>query len=357
MALLTAGLSGQSASLSGDKTRDTGPGTRVPGSILIISLWALCLLSMFAVTLSYGVRQRLSLISRLDERERLRFISEAALKRAQSWLLAQPETEYAAFSDEWSNNPAVFKNVRLGEGEFSIVYTYYDELSGESQARYGLIDEERKINLNTAEAAVLERLFKVVAGLDEIASQELAASIVDWRDKDSELSLPIGSAEDSYYRNLRFPYEAKDAEFESLEESLLVKGMSEDIFAGIRDYVSVYGSGRVNVNTASRPVLLAVGFNELFAERIISLRAGDDRIWGTGDDMVFDSATAVTSRLKDIYHLSDSQTEQINVIVERYLGVSSDNFMLRCVSKLDNRKNVQESIYVLNKWGDVLAHR
>ena len=42
---------------------------------------------------------------------------------------------------------------------------------------------------------------------------------------------------------------------ESLDELLLVNGMTKDIFERIKDYVTVWGSGMVNINTAGREVL------------------------------------------------------------------------------------------------------
>jgi len=51
--------------------------------------------------------------------------------------------------------------------------------------------------------------------IDDIEAQSLAASIVDFIDEDSNLSVPLGSTEDSYYHNLKEPYECKDDKFRS----------------------------------------------------------------------------------------------------------------------------------------------
>jgi general secretion pathway protein K len=63
-------------------------------------------------------------------------------------------------------------------------------------------------------------------------------SILDWRDEDS-LHRANG-AEDDYYRSLPEPYEAKDDDFESVEELLLVKGVTPEMFhGGLKDIVTV----------------------------------------------------------------------------------------------------------------------
>ena len=358
MAPQVVNLSGQSVSLSEDnilrlyaKVKAHG---HPRGSILFLALWSLCLLSTFAVVLGYGLRQKLSLIKRLDEKDRLRLIADAGVKKTMAWFRQQPPKAYAGLADEWSNDPALFKDINIEEGKFSIAYTYYDEQAGFSNTRYGLVDEESKINLNKASQDVLERLFKLGAKLSEMEAQDLAASIIDWRDKDSQLSVPLGSAEDSYYRNLEFPYEAKDADFDSLDEALLVKGLSQEIFEKIKGYITIYGEGKVNINTASRAVLLALGFDQGTVEEIISLRAATDRVSGTSDDNIFEAVSDIVPKLSQAYHLSDSEITQISQLVEQNLTVYSNNFMIRSLAKLNNHRNTLEVISVINRAGKIL---
>ena len=87
----------------------------------------------------------------------------------------------------------IFKDVNAEGGVFSVCYGDSDISDGETAliTRYGLIDEERKINLNSSGQEVIERLFRIGLGMDDMRAQELAASIKDWRDKDSELSIPV----------------------------------------------------------------------------------------------------------------------------------------------------------------------
>jgi general secretion pathway protein K len=72
------------------------------------------------------------------------------------------------------------------------------------------------------------------------------------------------------------PYEAKNADFETLEELLLVKGMTREILygKGLINYITVYNkSAQVNVNAAPREVLMAVdGVTEEIADNIIMTR-------------------------------------------------------------------------------------
>jgi len=330
------------------------------GSILVIALWSLCLLVVFAINLGNGVRQKLILVYRLDEKSKLRFIAEAGIKKAIVELRKGKETIantgeiYDSLNDNWSNNVSAFKDVDIGGGTFNISYTYIDGKSPYPTIRYGLIDEQRKININTADEKILRHLFRLVLDFTEVEAQELAASIVDWRDSDSELSIPLGSAEDYDYQGLRYPYEAKDTRFEVLEELLLVNGMDEEIFEKIKDYVTIYGDGKVNINTTSKVVLVALGLNEGLADKILYFRYGKDGTLSTPDDNVFVMSSTIVPELSQFCNLSDSEVAQLSVIVDKYLAVGSDTFKIRSVSKLDNGKNTAEITCMVNRRGKIL---
>jgi type II secretory pathway component PulK len=59
---------------------------------------------------------------------------------------------------------------------------------------------------------------------------DLAAAIVDWRDGDSEVT--VNGAEDETYQQLNPPYRCKNADFDSLDELRLVRGMYPEILYG-----------------------------------------------------------------------------------------------------------------------------
>ncbi|MDD5466094.1 MAG: type II secretion system protein GspK [Candidatus Omnitrophica bacterium] len=327
------------------------------GSILFISLWTVCLLTIFSVVLGYQVRQKLTLAQRLDEKSKLHFIAQAAVMKAIVELKKEEEKPYDALGDTWSNNLGAFKGMAIGDGEVDISYGYIDEKSGICQTRYGLVDEERKININKAGMPVLKHLFQIVAGLDETGAQELAACIIDWRDSDSQLSIPLGSAENFDYRSMQYPYEARNQDFEVLDEILLVKGMNKDIFEKIKDYVTIYSSGRVNINTASRPVLLALGLDDNIAGDIMSFRAGEDGVMATADDKIFDTTANIIPKLSQSYHLSVSELAELSAVVDQYLVANSKNFMIKASAKLNNRVDTVELICVINRNGNILYWR
>jgi len=96
-------------------------------------------------------------------------------------------------------------------------------------------------------------------------------SILDWRDRDTDMTRPNG-AENAYYHKQRIPYDAKNGEFESPEELLKVRGVTPQLFyghdglPGLRDVFSFRPArgdedqqGRaVNLQHASDAVLYAL---------------------------------------------------------------------------------------------------
>mgnify|MGYP001611980385 FL=1 len=335
--------------------RKPNHGLAAKGSVLALCLWVICFLSFLAVTLSYQVRQRLSLIKRLEERDKLHFMAEAALKRAIAVIKKEPLDGYDFLREEWSDNPLIFKDVNAEGGVFSVCYGDSGILDGEAAliTRYGLIDEERKINLNSSGQDVIERLFRVGLGMDDMLAQELAAGIKDWRDKDSELSIPVGSAEDFHYRGLNYPYDAKDGDMETLDELLLVNGMTKDIFERIKDYVTIWGSGMVNINTAPQEVLLAVGLNQSLVDKILSFRGGSDEREGG----FFSGLSEVSAKLSQTGTLNDSELALLNLVAGRALTVSSSSFMVKARIRLSGRVQDQEALSVIDKKGGVLYWR
>jgi len=105
-----------------------------------------------------------------------------------------------------------------------------------------ITDEDGKINLNTASEEILERLPQI--------NSDIAEKIIKMR-----------------------PFFLK-------EELLLIKGISQKMYygdpsksqVGLKDLVTTFGDGRININTAPYEVLIALGMSEAEAHVIIEYR-------------------------------------------------------------------------------------
>ncbi len=93
-------------------------------------------------------------------------------------------------------------------------------------------------------------------------------AILDWMDYGDGDEMRTDGAENDYYMSLENPFPCKNGPLDSIEELLMLRGMTIDLYYGneedgllpLNEYLTVHGDwlGRVNVNTASIEVLEAV---------------------------------------------------------------------------------------------------
>jgi len=268
------------------------------GSILIIALWILSILVLFAVSFGHRMSMEIKIAGYHSDRLKAFNLAKAGLRRAawekQREIKENISDQVDVFSEPWGNNEDALKDISLGEGTFTVKYEYFKGTEERKPSiLYGLSDETAKININEADFDTLAEFFKI-EDTSESDAKEIAASIIDWRDEDAEISndpntnLPCG-AEDEYYQEQKKPYSCKNAPFDCLEELLLVKGVTKELFSGAEHFLTIHGDGKININTAPRPVLSAVtgeAFPDL-ADKIIEYRTGIDGKPGTSDDRWF----------------------------------------------------------------------
>jgi type II secretory pathway component PulK len=128
-------------------------------------------------------------------------------------LLANYKSELRSMSEE------EFANVPVGNGYFWLLRPDYDD---PSLPVFGLMEESAKLNLIGSSYDDLIRL----PGMTYPA----ASSIMDWTDEDSNVERD--GAEDEYYLSLADPYYCKNANFETVEELLMVREVYRDMLYG-----------------------------------------------------------------------------------------------------------------------------
>lgn len=318
------------------------------GSVLIAVLWSLFFLAALAAAIYAYVAPQIGLAGRLQERLKLRYAAQAGMMRAVA-ALEEDETEsYDAFNDVWAENEEAFKDVNLGEGTlFSVKWQVPGGVQDE--ARYGLTDEERKININTAPEEVLKRLLETAAETTSQQAGDIAASILDWIDLDEEPR--SNGAEKGYYAGLSGGgYPCKDGKFEVLEELLLVKGMTQEIFDKVKDSMTVYSAGTVNINTAGETVLEALGMNSSLAQKVAHFRRGHDDEEATEDDNIFDSPTTAINVLSAAESLSPEDVEQFNsVVASGSIAMRSDVFRGESWGLFEDRDTAAKIVFVVDR--------
>jgi hypothetical protein len=329
------------------------------GSILILALWVFLFLTILAALSGLMARQEILLLEKVETRNKLYDVGYSGIMVTIDYLTSykmegsdqQGYTLNASAADDTS----FFKGRRVGEGIFTISYDYVNNTTGLKETRYGVVDEDRKLNINYAPRDAIERLFVGAGKVRDDQPARLADAIIDWRDADDVLG-NSGQAlsERGDYLGAGYKYAPKNSNFKTPEELLLVKGMTPDIFLRIRDYVTVFGSGKVNINTAPAQVLRSLGMEAGLVNKIVFFRCGPDMTEGTKDDNIFLSPADIASDVLSYCDLTKEESDLLERLSsENMLGVNATSFLALCTSQLDNRNAHGRIICVFNKSGRI----
>ncbi len=153
---------------------------------------------------------------------------------------------------------------------------------GDMTVTIKVVDELGKLSLRTVyenngvkNEKVYDEYERLLKNLDVPGRAALEDSLADWIDKDDEPRLY--GAEVSDYLNARpTPYRPGNAYLKTVDDLLMIKGYSPEVFARISPFVSAYNDGGlVNINTASKEALMALSddMTEELANKIIDHRA------------------------------------------------------------------------------------
>jgi general secretion pathway protein K len=154
-------------------------------------------------------------------------------------------------------------------------YTYFSEITVPVVRDFGtdnlllikIEDENSKFNINSIiypNGLTNEEAYSSLKKLLEYLNinPSLAMTIADWIDPDHEPRL-----RDSEYN-------AKNSDLWSMDELKLIEGVDKKIFETISPFITVYGNGNININSAKLPVLVSLrdDMTETLAKRIIDYR-------------------------------------------------------------------------------------
>jgi general secretion pathway protein K len=230
------------------------------GAALMLSLWALFLLSAMVISWALNIDSRL-------------ILSGYANRNLEALALACSGVEVAM-------HPKTTPGAEALEGSFGRGQEYQARMTGESG----------RININWIVAAPenparleLLRKYLEIKGVDLNERDQMIDTLLDWVDPDN-LARLNGAEDEAGYKA---PNKLK---LDRIEELKKIKGWEE--FTSARDWdadLTLYSGGPqgapIDIAWASKEVLLALpGASEDRVDQFISMRSGADEIDGTEDD-------------------------------------------------------------------------
>ena len=268
---------------------------RQRGVALVIVLWVMMVLSLLISGFAFRmhVETQVASFSRKELKAGMLARSGVEIARMELMLDERSPTQagFDALNQAWATNVDLYVDHALGEGKYNVTVT----------------DEESKLPINKLTREQLKRLMDVLA-IDPSDGDVIVDSILDWIDQD-DLHL-LNGAENDYYESLSPPYACKDGPLDRVEELLLIRGVTKEIYSGdpgsedtpgrpgLADLVTTLSSGQVNINTAPALVLQALlGLDDSQISMIMNRRDGSDGVAGTEDDQPFRSVGEFLTQL------------------------------------------------------------
>ena len=262
------------------------------GVALMLVLWLIVVLAAVAAVVVSTVRRQSEIVVNLRTQAQARYAAESGV------VVALEELRAAFAAAQTTDDlvrvfPTVLDRLaRLGEQPL-----------GEARYQVTIVDLNGRIDLNSADEGTLVTFFGSFVG--EGRARQLANALQDWRDRDA-VPRPQGAEADAYAR-AGSPFTPPNRPLRRLEELTRIAGFTEATTDAIAPYVTVWGDGRLNVNTAPERVLSAFpgigasGASMLIGARgsgaISSITSASERLSAGGAGGVVPPLTGVPQRV------------------------------------------------------------
>jgi hypothetical protein len=283
------------------------------GAALMLSLWALFLLSAMVVSWALDIDSRLALSGNAN-----RVLAAEAMASSGADVALHPLIK--------PGSPNL--HGKMGDRE-----SYDVQMTGEcGRLHLNWLTQQPE---DPVKVGILRRYLEL-KGVDLNERDTMIDSLLDWVSPTKGLHRLNACPETDDYRP---PHAGR---LDSVDELKKVCGWSEFTSSPgwEEDFTVVDGCGSIDLRWASRDVLRALpGMRDDLVDRFLQLRRGPDGIDGTADDIPFDNPTDIQSALG----FNDAQWRQIQGLV---LQTPSQVFRIISVGKSGNVTRSVEMVVV-----------
>jgi general secretion pathway protein K len=326
----------------------------------MLVLWVVAILSVVVLEFCFGMRTEINITHHYREELQLQAIAGGGIERAIAELVCK-------------NDPGVQQIRKSKEGaipsdkkEWMADGRPYPLTFDQGVCNVSVTSEMGKVNINQVSDTLLRKIIEN-AGLQAETRDTVVDSILDWRDSDDLQH--VNGAENDYYHSLKEPYNCKNGNLDSIEELLLIRGVTPDIFFGrktvkkgedasspnpiaLKDIFSIYSGGeQIDINSAPLPVLRAVlGLPTELSKRIIEARK--EKGFENQQDLVQRIPEVSTFIAKTAGNILFQSTVPFYTIESRAKGKEGKSFRgIKALIKIDK---AEKKGYKIIQWVDVL---
>ncbi|MCP4454421.1 MAG: general secretion pathway protein GspK [Planctomycetes bacterium] len=311
------------------RIRDNKRARRSRGSILIITIWVTIVLASLA--LIFARTQRVTA-----------YYSANTLAQLQASMILDGAVQYVeatvvnAEGMEDLEDELLFEAMEVEDaGYFWVIRP--PEYEMDRFPEYGLVPENCKLNLNTATVEMLQMLPDMTT--------ELAASIIDWRDEDDEIT--EGGAESEYYLLESSPYACKNMPFERVEELLLVKDATSEVLYGEDTNLNGMLDDHEDDGELSSPLDDGNGTLEMGLFRFLTVYSSDKNVDAEGAERINVSDSDARSDLQSLLEETFDEERALAVLALIPNGTTFENvfdFYFRSGLEIDEFEEIADRL-------------
>jgi general secretion pathway protein K len=227
------------------------------GVALILVLLMVSVIVALTLHLNISSRAQVHEAANLGDGVRVLYVAKSGLFAGMG-ILYEDRGDADTLNEAWARTEGLTEQSR-GYFDGGTLELVIEDESGKININK-LIDGK---NFNNAVKGILSRfLSEPRFKLRDREVEDLLSAIKDWVDTDSDVTGT--GAENAYYQGLEKPYSARNGPMESIDELLLVRGVTRELYygtperPGLARFLTVYGEGKININTAPKEVLQAL---------------------------------------------------------------------------------------------------
>ena len=257
-------------------------------------LWVMAILSVVALEFSFAMRTEITITKNHKEDLQRYAMAEGGVQRAITELIYKHDTRLQQMKKTLS-----LEEIPPEQREWMADGRSYTLPFDQGSCEIRIMSEAGKININTVSEVLLRKVIGQL-GLEGEGRDVVVDSILDWRDPDDFYR--VNGAENDYYLSLKEPYYCKNGNLDSIEELLLIKGVTPDLYhgkkgtpggeegsadrVGLKDIFSIYSPGeQVDINSATPLVMnMVLGLPREVSQQMV--RAREEKSFENQQDLL-----------------------------------------------------------------------
>jgi len=262
------------------------------GAALVIALWVILLLTLLVGGFAFEMHVEADIVSYYRKRLKAQHIARSGVELSKVILSKMDEVDEELQGANDDEEALLVGVVNLSRG---VAIRELTRTIGEGTLTLTIEPEEGRRGINELTDADWEEILDQ-ANIPQDQWADIIDSFFDWTDEDDLARLNGAESDDPFYEERG--YQVKNAKLDTVDELLLIKHFDEELLygsppgvdeedriTGIAGWLTAWSHGKINVNTASREVLMTLrDIDEFAVDDILEYRVGVDGEAGTRDD-------------------------------------------------------------------------